>query len=376
VNDLPATEPREILVRAPNWAGDVVMATPGLRALRAGFPGARIRVAVRHGLEALLAGNPRIDEILPLRHDKDGLFGRLREARGLRGYGFDLGLCLPDSFSAALSMRAAGVRRVVGYARNARSPLLHQAVPLPRGAGRRVMLPRELHVLGLVEAVGCKPLGTQLELFVTEEEEEGCTRLLAAHEIAPSDRPLAALAPGASFGSSKLWPAERFARVGDALANAGAEVVLVGSPAESALAARVADAMKARAHDLTSELGLGGLKALVRRARVLVCNDAGARHVAAAFGVPCVMLLGPTSLEKTSLNLEKVRVLVADVACRPCYLRTCPIDHRCMKRIEPEQAIAAALPALAADAARSWRGDGSAAPSGTPDAAVAHGARA
>jgi heptosyltransferase-2 len=376
VNDLPATEPREILVRAPNWAGDVVMATPGLRALRAGFPRARIRVALRHGLAPLLAGNPGIDEILPLRHDGDGLLARLREARGLRRYDFDLGLCLPDSFSSALSMRAVGVRRIVGYARNARSFLLHQAVPLPRSEDRRrFMWPRELHVLGLVEAVGCKALGTQLELFVTEEEEEACTRLLAAHEIA-ADRPLAALAPGASYGSSKLWPAERFARVGDALANAGAEVVLVGSPAESPLAARVADAMQSQAHDLTHELGLGGLKAMLRRARVLVCNDAGARHVAAAFGVPCVMLLGPTSLEKTSLNLEKVRVLVADVACRPCYLRTCPIDHRCMKRIEPEQAIAAALPALAADAARSWRGDGDAASSGSLRNAVAGGARA
>jgi heptosyltransferase-2 len=346
VNDLPATEPREILVRAPNWAGDVVMATPGLRALRAGLPRARIRVALRHSLAPLLAGNPYIDEILPLRHDADRLLPRLREARALRRYGFDLGLCLPDSFSSALSMRAAGVRHIVGYARNARSLLLHQAVSLPRGAGRRVMLPRELHVLGLVEAVGCKPLGTQLELFVTEEEDEVCTRLLAAHEIA-ADRPIAALAPGASYGSSKLWPAERFGRVGDSLAEAGAEIVLVGSPAESPLAARVSDGMKAQAHDLTRDLGLGGLKALIRRACVLVCNDAGARHVAAAFGVPCVMLLGPTSIEKTSLNLENVRVLVADVACRPCYLRTCPIDHRCMKRIEPEQAIAAALAALA-----------------------------
>jgi heptosyltransferase-2 len=78
-----------------------------------------------------------------------------------------------------------------------------------------------------------------------------------------------------------------------------------------------------------------------------VCNDAGARHVAAAFGVPCVMLLGPTSLEKTSLNLERVSVLVADVSCRPCYLRTCPIDHRCMTRIEPERAVQAALSAVA-----------------------------
>ena len=341
-----ASEPGEILVRAPNWAGDVVMATPGLRALRAGFPRARIRVAIRQGLEPLLAGSPRIDEVIPLRYDQAGLLARLREARSLRSHGFELGLCLPDSFSAALSMRAAGVRKIVGYARNGRRLLLDRALPLARGAGGRVMLPRELHVLGLVEGVGCPSLGTGLELFVTAAEEQACTRLLEAHGIG-SHQPLAALAPGASFGSSKLWPAERFARVADALVQAGAQVVLVGSPAEGPLAARVASAMQEPAHDLTQSLGLGGLKALIRRSRVLVCNDAGARHVAVAFGVPCVMLLGPTSLEKTSLNLEHVRVLTTSVSCRPCYLRSCPIDHRCMTGIEPERAIEAALPALA-----------------------------
>ena len=346
MEDSLTAAPREILVRAPNWAGDVVMATPGLRALRAGFPNARIRVAVREGLEALLAGSPRVDEVIPLRSDRAGVFARLREARSLRRHRFDLGLCLPDSFSSALSMRVAGVRRIVGYDRNGRRTLLHRAVPLARGAGARVMLPRELHVLSLVEAAGCAPLGTGLELFVTPGEEQVCAQRLAEHGIGAAD-PLALLAPGASFGPSKLWPAERFARVGDALAEAGARVLLVGAPAEGPLARRVAEAMKAPVADLTQRLGLGGLKALVRRSRVLVCNDAGARHVAAAFGVSCVMLLGPTSLEKTSLNLERVRVLCADVACRPCYLRTCPIDHRCMTWITPQEAIDAALPALA-----------------------------
>lgn len=352
-------EPREILVRAPNWAGDVVMATPGLRALRAAFPRARIAVALRAGLEGLLAGSPRLDELIVLRKDRASLPARLREAAALRSRRFDLGLSLPDSFSAALFLRVSGARCVVGYARNGRSLLLHRAVPLPGGSRGRVMLPREQHVLGLMEAVGAAPLGTGLELFVTPSEEESLGRLLAARGVAEG-RPLAVLAPGASFGDSKRWPAARFAAVGDALAGAGAEVLWVGSPAEGPLAQQGLAAMKAPSHDLTRDLGLGGLKALLRRSRVLVCNDAGARHVAAAFGVPCVMLLGPTSLEKTRLNLEKVRVLVADVSCRPCYLRTCPIDHRCMTRIAPEEVAGAALPALREDAGESWRGDAAA----------------
>ncbi len=119
-------------------------------------------------------------------------------------------------------------------------------------------------------------------------------------------------------------------------------MAVVGTEGERALAARVVAAMRARAVNLAGLLGLGTLKAVVRRARVLVGNDAGARHVAVALGVASVILMGPTSLEKTPLNLERVTVLSADVGCRPCYLRECPIDHRCMTRIEPEHVIEAA----------------------------------
>jgi heptosyltransferase-2 len=342
--------PQEILVRGPNWTGDLIMATPGFRALRAGFPGARITLHLRESQLPLLAGAPWFDAVLPLRSAGEHGFAPIREGLALRARGrFDLGVCLPDSFSSALLMRVAGVRRVVGYARGGRGLLLHQPVALPAAAApgpRGPMWPRELHVLGLVEAVGCAPRGTALELFVTAEEEAEAERALAAAGIAPGE-PLAVLAPGASFGPSKLWPAEHFARAGDALA-AHARVAIVGSPDERALAARVAGAMRERAADLSGAIGLGALKAVVRRSRVALCNDAGLRHVAVAFGVPCVVLMGPTSLEKTALNLERVTVLTEDVACRPCYLRECPIDHRCLTRIGPERAVAAALAALGA----------------------------
>jgi heptosyltransferase-2 len=346
----------EILVRGPNWTGDLIMATPGFRALRAGFPDARITLLVRASLAELVAGAPWFDAVWPLRSHQGGLAALLREGRALRRHArFDLGVCLPDSFESALLMRLAGVRRCVGYARGGRDALLHQAVPLPReagrrmpfGRGRRVLLARELHVLGLLEALGCAPRGTALELFVTEAEEQAAQAALRERGV-PRGAEIALLAPGASFGASKLWPAESFAAVGDALAAQGAEVVVIGAPGERALAARVCAAMRAKAFDLAGALGLGGLKALVRGARLLVANDAGARHLAVAFGVPCVVMMGPTALEKTNLNLERVSVLTAGVACRPCYLRDCPIDHRCMTRIPPALVAAEGKRALAA----------------------------
>jgi heptosyltransferase-2 len=339
----------EILVRGPNWTGDLVMATPGFRALRAGFPRARITLHVRASQAALLEGAPWFDAVLPFPEPADGA-SVLREARALRARGrFDLGLCLPDSFGAALLMRAAGVRRVVGYARNGRGALLHQRVPWPAEAGRRGLLPRELHVLGLVEALGCARRGLALELFVSEREQREADAALAAAGAEP-DAPLALLAPGASFGASKHWPVDSFAAVGDALVRGGARVVVTGSPAERALCARVRAAMREPSLDLAGALGLGALKGLMRRARLLVANDAGARHVAVALGLPVVLVMGPTSLDKTSCNLERVSVLSADVPCRPCYLRDCPIDHRCMTRVAPEWVAEEAARAFAAPA--------------------------
>lgn len=326
------------------------MATPGLRALRAGHPGAHVAVLVKPSLAPLLHGAPWIDELLPLASAGRGAAALVREGLALRRRRFDLGLCLPDSFSSALLLRCAGVRRVVGYATQGRRLLLDVAVPAPVGP-----IPREKHVLDLVAAAGCPPRGAHLELFVTDAEATAAARALAAAGVGP-DEPLALLAPGASYGPAKLWPAERFAAVGDALASAGARVAIVGAPDEAALAGAVAAAMRAPAAQLAGRLDLGGLKAVVRRARVLVCNDAGARHVAVAFGVPVVALFGPTSLAKTAWNLERVRAFAADVDCRPCYHRVCPIDHRCMTRLGVARVASAALSAWGDPAG--FRGDG------------------
>ena len=335
---------REILVRGPNWVGDLVMSTPGFRALRGAFPDARITLQLRPGLEALVAGAPWFDSVERLESHHAGAAALLREARAQRrARRFDLGVCIPDSFSSALWMRVAGVRRVVGYGRGGRAALLHDAVPRGADWGTRSLVPREEFVLGLTDALGCPRLGTELELHTTAAEEAAADDLLAT----PSRGPRVAIAPGASFGPSKLWPAESFASVGDALSRAGAEIVILGSPAERALAGEVGAHMTQPARDLSGRLELGSLKSVLRRCDLLLCNDAGARHVAIAFGVPCIVLFGPTSLAKTNLNLERVTALETDLSCRPCYQRECPIDHRCMTRLPVERVVLAARTALA-----------------------------
>lgn len=340
-----------ILVRGPNWLGDLAMSTPGFRALRAGFPDARIVLHVRTGLEALLAGSPWFDEVLPVRSYRAGALAMAREGRALRDYGrFDLGVCIPDSWSSALLLRAAGVREIVGYAGRGRGLLLQRAVSAPEEWGRRRMVSRERFVLGLTAALGCEDRGTHLELFTTEAEEARAATVLAERDLGGA-APLVVLVPGASYGPSKLWPIASFAEVGDAVVRSGARVLVLGTAAEASLVDAVVDAMGAPAAGIAGALDLGALKAVIRKARVVVCNDAGARHVAVAFGVPCIVLMGPTSLEKTSANLETVRVLEAQVDCRPCYQRVCPIDHRCMTRLLPADVTREVLSVLHAPSA-------------------------
>jgi heptosyltransferase-2 len=342
-------EADRILVRGPNWVGDAVMSSPGLRALRAGYPDARITLQLRPGLEALFEGSPLVDEVIPVRSYHRGLRALLGEGRELRSRRFDLGVCLPESFSSALLMRAAGVRCITGYAGGLRAPLFHRPVAVPVEWGRRRLVARERFVLGLTAALGCQEQGTQLQLSTSADEEAAARAALAKHGVEPADR-LVVLAPGAAYGPSKRWSTASFAQLADALALRGARVVLLGSASERGLAGRIAAEAVQPVVDLVGEVDLGAAKSLLRRADLLVCNDAGARHIAVSFGVPCLVFFGPTAVEKTNLNLESVEVLETAVACRPCYLRECPIDHRCLTHITPERVIELAYRVLDAAA--------------------------
>ncbi|MEE3331819.1 MAG: lipopolysaccharide heptosyltransferase II [Myxococcota bacterium] len=324
-----------ILVRLPNWTGDVVMATPALRALRATFAGAQITAHVREELAPLLEGSTHIDEILPLQSSQRGVRASWREGRELAARGFDLGICFPDSWSSVLLMRAAEVTEIAGYRRSFREILLHRSVaPLPEW-GRHREVARERYLLHLVEALGCQSRGTELELPLRSENEAEVASLLGS----AAGSGYVVLAPGAGNGAAKRWPAEQFALTAEKLAKRGQRVVICGAPGEVHLAQQICELASSEILDLTGVIGLGGFKALLAGADLLVCNDAGARHVAAAFGTPSIVLFGPTSMAKTDCNLERVRPLAAEVACRPCRLRECPTDHRCMRRIGVEEIV-------------------------------------
>ncbi len=348
----------KIALIMPNHLGDVVMATPALRALHNARPGAEVHAVIREELAPVLAGCPWIHRFWPhrvyaTRSPWARLTQRLALARALRG--MDCVLVLPNSFSSALLAFATRAPRRVGYRRGGRGWLLTERLPPPRENGRVVPIAMVRYYLDLMGRLGCPEVGTQTELFTEAEARRECDALFERHGIDPA-RPLVCLAPGAGFGPSKIWPLHYAGEVARKLLDQGVQVALVHAPGEEALAAEVVE----RTGPGPSPASLGGagmhlslLKAILSRANLLICNDAGARHIAAAFELPTLVLMGSTDIRYSNMNLKRTRILREPVECSPCHLKVCPIDHRCMTRITPARVLDEARGALYDE---SWRG--------------------
>jgi heptosyltransferase-2 len=337
--------PLRIFVRAPSWVGDVVMATPALRALRRSAPGAEIVLAGRPYLAGLVRGLASVDAFLP--DAGRGMGALLTQARALRG--FDWAVLLPDSVRAALPAFLARVPVRAGYARDPlRRALLTRALAPPREEGKRLAIPMIERYLGITRALGVADAGTALEVAVDPAARERVAERLAKAGIARGER-LLVVTPGASFGSSKLWPPGHFAAACDALAKRrGLRVVLAPGPGEEPIAAAISFGMREPALVLVEPVtSLAELVALISDAALLLGNDTGPRQLAVALGVPAVVLMGPTDPRHTAHHLERQRVLREPVECSPCGLKVCPIDHRCMTRLAPERAVTAAEELLA-----------------------------
>jgi len=340
-------EAQRIVIRSPNWVGDVVMATPTFRALRQNYPDAHIAVILRPYVHPILYGAPWFDEVIP--HEDRGLRSLRRLTKRLRSSRFDLAVILPNSFRTALEAFVGRAKRRFGYARRGRGFLLTDPIAPPCDSRGR-FVPRNMvdYYLTICQHLGCQNLSQREELFVTEECHKRADALLEKHQVGPETR-LMGLNPGGAFGSSKIWPADRFATVADALADrTDFRVILFGSPSERPILETVATAMSHEPILLEpGELDLDTLKPLVRRCSLLITNDTGARHFAVAFDVPVVCIMGSTSPLYTNVNLERQIVVRVDVDCGPCQKKVCKTDHRCMTLISPEMVLAAADKLLA-----------------------------
>ena len=336
-------KPRTILIRAPNWVGDVVMATPAFRSVRKTFPSARITLLIKRYARGLVNDCPWFDEIVEYdpagRHL--GARGYASLVRDLRRRRFDLALILVNSLRGTMEAILAGARRRVGYDRNGRRLLLTDRVPPPTESGKIVPQNMVEYYLHLCEAIGCPPESTREELFVRPEIDRRAEEFLLKHGRDAS-KPLIGINPGAAFGSSKCWLPERFAQVADAIIDRhGCDLLICSAPSEKEIARAIEAGMKHRPiNPCDDNPGLEVYKAIIRRMRLLITNDTGSRHVAVAFGVPVVVIFGPTDPRYTDVNLERTQIVTAHAPCAPCQKKICPTGtHRCMKDVTAQMVM-------------------------------------
>jgi heptosyltransferase-2 len=328
----------KILIRATNWVGDAIMALPALRAVRRRFPDAEIAILALPYVADIYRDQQICDRSIV--YDRRGIhatfFGRERLAAELRAQKFDIALLLQNAFDAAWLAWRAGIPQRIGYARDARTLLLTKSVAVPRLG--EIHPHEKFYYLELLRRVGWLDALPD-EPFISINVPEQSRRHAAEFLLASGARPHAvriAIGAGASYGSAKCWPPDRFAEVLNRLQpQMDADVILFGTAAEASVSAAIASGMRRPPIDLTSKTTIADLPALLSQCHLFIGNDSGAMHVAAAVGLPVVGVFGPTDPHGTAPVTPRCTIVQQKPYCSPCFLRRCPTDHRCMTGVTP-----------------------------------------
>lgn len=360
-----------ILICAQNRLGDAVMSTPALLRLRAARPAARILLLTPEKLRELWTDHPAVNDVLTFAEGESAF----SVGRRLRAMNIGTALILPDSRRSALECWLAKIPRRIGYARPWRTWMLTDKVP-PRAAETALTKRSPYEVRLLIETgvdltrptppVEAHQIYQYLELAgVLGASKEPCAPEIAVLETATAAagkkydatpksarvRPLIGINAGAEYASAKRWPAERFVEAAAAYhQQRGCDWWVLGGPTERDLAEGIASALRdklgatGKVECLAGRTSLGELCAALKVVDVLLTNDTGPMHVAAAVGTPVVALFGSTSPELTGPGLpgDPRHQLVREVpACAPCFLPECPIDHRCLTGLPVERVVKA-----------------------------------
>jgi heptosyltransferase-2 len=312
-----------VLIRAPNWLGDVVLALPAVRDVRRAFPAARLSVLARPSVAALFEAVPEVDEVVTAN-------GARAEIAAQRSR-FDLVLLLTNSIGTAMAAAAARVPERWGYGTQGRGMLLTRSAPVPASVRGR----SQVHYYRSMLAALGLPTSDALETSLTPP-----SAWIDAGRVFLGPGRFFGVAPGAAKGTAKRWPPERFAAAADRIASElGAQAVLLGSAADESAALAVAKAMTSPAKNLAGRTDLRAFVGLVASLDGLIANDSGAMHLGAAVGIPTVGIFGPTNSDETHPVGRRAGYLRGVAECSPCRHVTCPIDHRCMTSVAPASVV-------------------------------------
>jgi len=332
-----------IVVRAPNWVGDAVMSVAAFRELRRLFPNAHITVVSKPGTSDIFREADFADEVLV--YERRGLSSIRQQVREWRQRRFDLAVLFQNAFEAAAISFLARVPRRFGYDTERRGFLLTNPVAVPPWKNERH---ETLYYLNLIAELERALLGMKtevrephFEITVSDDRKRAARKQLAALD-AGANKPLVLLCPGSVNSRAKRWPAERYAALADELAEFGATVALIGSPAELEVSEQVVSLARRPPVLLTGKTSVAEVTALISIADVLVTNDTGPAHIGAAVGTPTLVIFGPTNPLTTRPFGPAGEIVRHPPDCAPCMLRDCPIDHRCMTAITPDEVFARA----------------------------------
>ncbi len=335
------SEPQRLAVRSPNWLGDAILALPAMGAVRRAYPDAHIAIAAPGSIAPLFREetNAQQNSVLTLGD-------RRAERAALAGAGLDAVLLLPNSFRSAWTARAAGIGQRWGFA-GVRRPLLTRAVGRPGGR-----VHQSQYYLELVRGLGLEALQEPPRVCVSAETKARAAEFAVTAGIAGAAT-MIGFAPGAAYGHAKRWPPSRVAEVIVGMTReSGATCVLFGTGGDRDAGREIESSLPpdVKAINAIGRTDLRLLAGLIARCAAFVSNDSGAMHLAGALGTPLVAIFGPTD-ERVTAPLggpgqgggqdAPPDVLTHPVFCRPCLLRDCPIDHRCMKRITVDAVLAA-----------------------------------
>lgn len=335
----------KILIIAPSWIGDTVAAQPLFRRLMERHPGALIDALAPAWVAPVLEAMPEIRRVVPspFRHGGFKLRGRWTLGRSLAQENYDEAVVLPNSWKSALVPFFAGIPRRTGFVGEARYGLLNRLHRLDKQA-----LPRQVdRYAQLAEAPGT-PLPQPLPLPRLVRTPRQVAATLARLSLAASPRPVV-FCPGAEYGPAKRWPEAHFAALARALAARGTPVWLLGSAKDAGVGDDIVRLSGGACRNLCGVTGLAQALDLIAAAALVVTNDSGLMHVAAALEVRLIALFGSSSPEYTPPLSNQAQVLWLKLDCSPCFKRQCPLGHfRCMRELTPEQVLGLALQQLEA----------------------------
>ncbi len=323
-----------ILVFGPSWVGDTVLSQPMLQLLMQRHPGTAIDYLAPPWTLPLLARMPEVRRGItnPFGHGALQLGARRRLGRDLRTAGYDLAVVLPNSWKSALIPWFAGIPLRRGFRGEARWGLLNDLRRLDGAA-----LPQMAQRFAALALPSGAPLPAALPNPVLQSSAEQQQRLLARLGL-DSARPAVAFCPGAEYGPAKRWPERHFAALARLLAARGYTVWLVGSPKDHAVAETIAQDAPGCCSNLCGKTDIAEAADLLAAARLVVTNDSGLMHVAAAVGRPVVALYGSSSPQFTPPLSAAARILTLDLECSPCFERNCPLGHlKCLNDLAPER---------------------------------------